>query len=50
MNTSNPPATELDEALATSIRMAAHVASTLVLVGRRQFDRFCVSSSEAPPE
>ena len=49
MNTSNPPATELDEALATSIRMAAHVASTLVLVGRRQFDRFCVSSSEAPP-
>lgn len=40
---------ELDEALGTSIRMAAHVASTLVLAGRRQFDRFCVASSEGAP-
>lgn len=42
-------APELDEALGTSICMAAHVASTLVLAGRRQFDRFCVTSSEGVP-
>lgn len=42
-------APELDEALGTSIRTAAHVASTLILAGRRQFDRFCVTSPEGAP-
>lgn len=38
---------ELDAALGASLRMAAHVASTLVMVGQRQFDRFCVAPSDA---
>ncbi len=37
---------ELDDALGATIRMATHVASTLVLVGRRQHDRHCVASVE----
>jgi ATP-dependent Clp protease ATP-binding subunit ClpB len=37
---------ELDDALVASIRMAALVANTQVLMGRRQHDRFCVAPAE----
>jgi len=49
-HTANTTSFQLDEDLGTSIRLAAHVASTLVLAGKRQFDRFCVSNpGDAPP-
>lgn len=41
---------DLDEALATSIAMATNVASTLLLTGRRQFDRFCVANAGGSPQ
>ncbi len=49
MNANNPNHADLDEALGTSIRMAAQVASTIVLVGRRQYDRFCVNRPDGAP-
>ncbi len=38
----------LDEDLSLSIRMAAHMATILILAGRRQFDRFIINGPDSP--